>query len=186
MRSGSTLKLRSWIFCAGGEQKWIAFRTGRQELNYDSGRLVSVREGPNVRQSFDGFKILSKIGPWRVDGFAVRPDVDNFGYFDNEPDHRTGFWGIYSTRPLRGNASMDLYYLGINTNQTTYQTTYQRRTANELRHTLGARLWRPIEQTVGGWDFDYELIWQFGSFGSANIRDGASPQKQGTRCQLCR
>jgi hypothetical protein len=151
--------------CTGGEKDWIAFRLGRQELNYGSGRLVSVREGPNVRQSFDGFKIMSKEGAWHIDGFAVRPDFDNFGYFNNNPDSQTGFWGIYSTRPIRRNVSMDLYYLGINTNQ----TTYQRGTANELRHTLGARLWRPIAQMADGWDFDYETIWQFGSFGSVNI-----------------
>jgi hypothetical protein len=151
--------------CAGEEQNWIAFRVGRQELNYGSGRLIAVREGPNVRQSFDGFKIMSKEGAWFIDGFAVRPDFDNFGYFNNNPDNQTTFWGIYSTRPLRRNVSMDLYYLGINTNQ----TTYQRGTANELRHTLGARLWRPIAEKKPGWDFDYETMWQFGSFGSANI-----------------
>lgn len=150
----------------GGEQNWLAFRAGRQELNYGSGRLVSVREGPNVRQSFDGFKIMSKAGPWRIDGFAVRPDFDNFGYFNNNPDNQTSFWGIYSTRPIRRGVSLDLYYLGI----ADKQVTYNRGTANELRHTLGARLWRPIAQTADGWDFDYEAIWQFGSFGSANIR----------------
>jgi hypothetical protein len=152
--------------CGGGEQKWIALRVGRQELNYGSGRLVSVREGPNVRQSFDGFKIMSKIGPWHVDGFAVRPDFDNFRFFNNNPDNQTSFWGIYSTRPVQRGISADLYYLGINTNQ----TTYQRGTANELRHTLGARLWRPIAEKRPDWDFDYEGIWQLGSFGSANIR----------------
>jgi hypothetical protein len=61
---------------------------------------------------------------------------------------------------------VDLYYLGI----ARKQATYNRGTANELRHTFGVRLWRPIEQTKGGLDFDYEDIWQFGSFGSANIR----------------
>ena len=164
MKSGSTSRPDSWT-PAPGEKDWITFRLGRQELNYGSGRLISVREGPNVRQSFDGFKIMSKEGAWYIDGFAVRPDFDKFGYFNNNPDNQTGFWGIYSTRPLRRNVSMDLYYLGINTNQ----TTYQRGTANELRHTLGARLWRPIAQMADGWDFDYETIWQFGSFGSANI-----------------
>ena len=37
-------------------------RPGRQELNYGSGRLVSVREGPNVRQSFDGAKLKRQNG----------------------------------------------------------------------------------------------------------------------------
>jgi hypothetical protein len=35
---------------------------------------------------------------------------------------------------------------------------------------LGVRLWRPIADKKPGWDFDYEGVWQFGSFGSANIR----------------
>jgi hypothetical protein len=95
--------------CAGGEQNWITFRAGRQELNYGSGRLVAVRQGPNVRQSFDGFKVLSKAGTWNIDAWAVRPDLDNFGFFDNAPDHKTAFWGIYSTRPVRRGISVDLY-----------------------------------------------------------------------------
>lgn len=55
------------------EKNWAVLRVGRQELNYGSGRLVSVREGPNVRQSFDGAKIRSKAGAWNVDAWAVRP-----------------------------------------------------------------------------------------------------------------
>ena len=70
---------------------------GRQELNYGSGRLVSVREGPTVRQSFDGFRLRSKVGAWNLDGWAVRPDLDRPGFFNNAPNHATEFWGIYST-----------------------------------------------------------------------------------------
>jgi hypothetical protein len=152
--------------CSGGNRNWVALRAGRQELNYGSGRLVAVREGPNVRQSFDGFKIMSQAGQWHIDGFAVRPDFDDFGFFNNNPNSQITFWGIYSTRPLRRSVSMDLYYLGI----ARKQATYNRGTANELRHSLGARLWRPIATKDPGWDFDYEGVWQFGSFGSANIR----------------
>jgi hypothetical protein len=117
-------------------------------LNYGSGRLISVREGPNVRQSFDGFKIMSRAGPWHIDGFAVRPDFDNCGYFNNNPDNQTSFWGIYSTRSVGRGISADLYYLGI----ARKQATYNRSTANELRHTFGARLRLPIERTAGGFD----------------------------------
>ncbi len=58
------LDFEAAYFEAGDSDKknWIVLRVGRQELNYGSGRLVSVREGPNVRQSFDGFKIRSKAG----------------------------------------------------------------------------------------------------------------------------
>src|ERR1700678_4678923 len=55
----------------------VKFRVGRQELEYGSGRLIDVREGPNVRLSFDGLMVKSKINAWQIDGLAVRPDLDN-------------------------------------------------------------------------------------------------------------
>jgi hypothetical protein len=48
----------------GDERNWIKFRAGRHEMEYGSGRLIDVREGPNVRLSFDGFKVKTGIGPW--------------------------------------------------------------------------------------------------------------------------
>jgi hypothetical protein len=145
---------------------WVAVLAGRQELNYGSGRLVSVREGPNVRQSFDGARLKSRIGGWRVDGWAVRPDLDKLGVFDNVPDHSTAFWGLYATRPWRRRVSFDSYYLGLGRQS----FTYNRGTAQEMRHTVGARLWRPLATKESDWDFDYEGVWQFGSFGPDGIR----------------
>jgi hypothetical protein len=31
----------------GDDRKWIKFRAGRHEMEYGSGRLIDVREGPN-------------------------------------------------------------------------------------------------------------------------------------------
>jgi hypothetical protein len=149
-----------------GGKKGPVVRLGRQELDYGSGRLVSVREGPNVRQSFDGVKIRSQYGSWRIDGFAVRPDLDEPGYFNNVPDHRSAFWGIYATGPLRRGLSLDAYYLGLDRKQ----ATFNRGTARELRHSLGLRLWRSVATQKRDWDFDYEGVWQFGCFGSGDIR----------------
>jgi hypothetical protein len=148
------------------KKNWAVLRIGRQELNYGSGRLVSVREGPNVRQSFDGVKVRSKVGAWNVDAWAVRPDLDKLGSFDNAPDHTTAFWGVYATRPLRRGVSYDLYYLGLDRKN----ATFERGTAAELRHTVGARLWRPVATQEPGLDFDYEGVMQFGTFGSDDIR----------------
>lgn len=145
---------------------WVTLQLGRQELNYGSGRLVSVREGPNVRQSFDGAKLKAEAGQWRLDVFATRPDLDKPGFFDNVPDHRTSFWGIYATRPWRGRVSFDSYYLGLERKS----FTYDRGTAQETRHSVGTRLWRPAATKESDWDFDYEFVGQFGSFGASNIR----------------
>jgi hypothetical protein len=147
-------------------KNWAILRVGRQELNYGSGRLVSVREGPNVRQSFDGAKVRSKAGLWNIDAFAVRPDLDKLGFFDNVPDHMTAFWGIYATRPWRRRVGFDAYYLGLDRKN----ATFERGTATELRHTLGLRLWRPAAVKESGLDFDYEGVLQFGSFGADGIR----------------
>jgi hypothetical protein len=147
-------------------KNWIVLRLGRQELNYGSGRLVSVREGPTVRQSFDGAKVRSKAGAWKIDAFAVRPDLDKPGFFDNIPDPHTEFWGIYATRPLRRQVSFDSYYLG----EDRKAATFERGTATELRHSVGARLWRPLATKESSLDFDFEGVFQFGSFGSDNIR----------------
>src|SRR5262249_4278106 len=59
----------------GGDRNWIKFRAGRHEMEYGFGRLIDVREGPNVRLSFDGFKVKTNIGSWQIDGFAMRPDL---------------------------------------------------------------------------------------------------------------
>ena len=150
----------------GDDRKWVKLRAGRQEMEYGSGRLIDVREGPNVRLSFDGFKVKSGIGRWQIDGFAMRPDLDKPGFFDNVPNHSVGFWGVYGIRPLTKNNALDVYYLGLDRKS----ATFNRGVGHELRHTIGARLSRPIAQTTPGWDFDYEAVWQFGSFGSANIR----------------
>ena len=149
----------------GDERNCIRFIAGRHELEYGSGRLIDVREGPHVRLSFDGFKVKARVASWQIDGFAVRPDLDKAGIFDNAPNHSVGFWGVYGIRPLTKNITLDAYYLGLDRKA----SAFNRAVGHELRHTIGARLSRPIAEKNPGWDFDYEALWQFGSFGSANI-----------------
>src|SRR5258707_8187812 len=155
----------------------LKFLVGRQELEYGSGRLIDVREGLNVRMSFTGFRHQTFTHSWQIDGFAVRPDGDNPGFFDNSPNHAVGFWGIYATRPLPHNTLLDTYYLGLDR----AQATFQRGTAQEVRHSLGARFSHPIATERPGWDFDYEALAQFGTFGSANIRAWTASSETGYR-----
>ncbi len=157
--------------------KSLALRIGRQELEYGSGRLIDVREGPNVRLSFDGFVVKSKIDSWQIDGFAVRPDLDNPRFFSNAPNHGVAFWGAYATRPLPRKVFLDAYYLGLDRKQ----ATFERGTAQEERHSLGARISRPVATEGPGWDFDYEGLWQFGTFGSGNIRAWTVASETGYR-----
>src|SRR6266478_350199 len=60
-----------------GTRNWIKIRAGRQEMEYGSGRLVDVREGPNVRLSFDGFKVMANVNHWHIHSFATRRSADH-------------------------------------------------------------------------------------------------------------
>src|SRR6266404_2801010 len=160
-----------------GTRNWIKIRAGRQEMEYGYGRLVDVRQDPNVCLIFDGFKVMAKFNSWSIDRFAMRPDVDKPRFFDNVPNHEIGFWGVYATRPLFRSMSLDAYYLGLNRKH----ATFQRGTAQEVRHSVGARVSRPIATERPGWDFDYEALRQFGSFGSKNIRAWTMASETGYR-----
>lgn len=45
----------------------------RQEFNYGSGRLIDVREGPNLLRSFDAARMLTKLGDWSLDAWWGKP-----------------------------------------------------------------------------------------------------------------
>jgi hypothetical protein len=69
----------------------LRLRAGRQEFEFGIGRLVDVREGPNVRLAFDGLDLILDTASWHLDGFATRPVINNLNVFDNPPDHTVMF-----------------------------------------------------------------------------------------------
>ena len=142
----------------------LVVRAGRQELAYGSSRLVSVRESPNVRQSFDGVKGIWKLDGWQLDAFAVKPVRTRAGAFDDDPDPRQKFWGLYGVAPVPWlpGGNVDLYYFGLERKN----APFDQGTANELRHTLGTRIWG----RKASWDYNFEFVYQFGSFGAGNIQ----------------
>lgn len=140
-------------------------RAGRQEMAYGSSRLIDVREGPNVRRSFEGVRLLAHAGDWRVDAIATRPVRVEVGSFDDEIDNDQALWGVYAVHPapalLPFGSALDVYYLGYRRQS----ARFDQGTADELRHTVGARLWGENQ----GWDWNWEFIAQGGRFGDGNI-----------------
>ena len=57
----------------GSGRRSLTSQLGRQQFEFGSGRLVDVREGPNVGLAFDGVDAVLNAAPWHVDAFAVRP-----------------------------------------------------------------------------------------------------------------
>lgn len=139
------------------------WRLGRQEFEYGSGRLISAREVPNTRRSFDAARVLLRVDQWAIDGFWGKPVRNRVRTFDDDPDPNKSLWGVYAVRPhsFLPDGHTDLYYLGFENKQ----GVFAQGTEHEVRHTLGTRLWgQPLP-----WEYNVELIWQFGRFGSGNI-----------------
>ncbi len=136
-------------------------RAGRQEMAYGSSRLASPREGPNVRQSFDGIRAIAHVEEWRADVFLTRPVETDPGVFDDGSDRDRVFWGTYATTPVVEGRSLDLYYQGLDWEH----ATFDQGTADQTRHSGGARLWGRPEPR----GFNLELVYQFGKFGPDRI-----------------
>ena len=138
-------------------------RAGRQELAYGSQRLISVRESPNNRLAFDAVRVLTHYGMWRADAWISQPAEIDTGIFDDQRINEITFWGGYVNGPLAfiADFNADFYYLGLSRGD----ARFARGTADELRHSLGTRLFGKH----GALDWNFEFVGQFGSFGNDDI-----------------
>jgi hypothetical protein len=156
---------------AWGQDSAWRVRAGRQELHYGSGRLLTLREGPNVRLSFDAATVRFARPGVSLDLLAGTPVESDAGTFDDDwLRTERSIWGAYATMQLTGTGpqigtALDVYYLGVrNENAAFFEGV-----GLELRHTLGARLFG----RQGVWDWNIEVIGQFGQFtGNATGREG--------------
>jgi len=94
----------------------------------------------------------------------VKPVQDRRGVFDDTPVGGQWLWGLYGTVPLPAlpRANLDAYYIG----RSRQGAAYARGVAQDVRHTLGLRLWR----RQGPLDYDVEATFQAGSFGRTPVR----------------
>ncbi len=145
-------------------EKSFTVRFGRQELNYGRGRLITIREGPNIRHYWEGISLLFENTEWKADAFFTKYGTNRPGVFDN-PIWATEetFWGSYwqSKKPILGNAKLDFYYLGFIDEVSQFFNV----DGKETRHSFGGRIY----EKQNHWDYDVEATAQLGSVGSANI-----------------
>lgn len=137
-------------------------RIGRQELAFGSSRLVSARDGPNLRRVFDGALVDQQVGAWRARAFVVRPVEDRPAAFDDRADGDQLFGGVYATRIVAPDTGYDLYYFGLEREEARFASGSGR----EIRHSVGARLFGRKQR----WDYNVEAVAQWGSFGDSRIR----------------
>jgi hypothetical protein len=142
-------------------------RAGRQHVVLGSSRLVSLREGPNVRQRFEGFRgTLSPSSSVSIDFLALRDVLTSPRAFDDTSQNGDELWGAYGVfKGLGGTPiNLDLYYLGLNRKDPNY--TQVLAGTLEHRHSVGARVWGKAQ----GFDWNVEGVGQFGSVGDTDVR----------------
>ncbi|MDB5365593.1 MAG: hypothetical protein JWM77_1520 [Rhodospirillales bacterium] len=150
-------------FTTDADSGKLTLRLGRQEIGLGAQRVVSVRETPNIRRSFDGARLEWQQPGLRIDFFATRPVRNKPGVFEDALNTRQSLWGAYATvaNVLPG-TSADLYYLGFRNTAGSYAG----KTGTDLRHSVGARLFGK----EAGWDWDVEAVLQAGHFRDQDVR----------------
>jgi hypothetical protein len=137
------------------------FRVGSQELLYGNNRLITVREGPNTRQSFDGVVIKREFKNGGIDFFAVSKVISKEFVFDDER-FKEGLMGIYGTQYF-SSRKIGLDYYAVNFQSRLRKYNYQ--SGFENRQTYGFRLFSNLKKI----NFELEGAYQSGKFGELTI-----------------
>jgi hypothetical protein len=138
-------------------------RLGRQELSFNpTQRFVSVREGPNIRQSFDGARLTYAGDGLKVDAFYTHPIAIEAGAFNDSHNASQAFWGVYATAPVGKGVSLDVYSLNLDRDRVRFGAV----TGDERRRSVGGRL----AGKTGAIDYEIEGMVQRGHFAGQDIR----------------
>ncbi|MEM1134603.1 MAG: alginate export family protein [Bacteroidota bacterium] len=140
----------------------MTFKLGRENLNIGSRRLIDLREGPNVRRSFDHVGMTFHRNNYQLHLLYGIPVNIKEGIFDNEALHDDeALWGAYMSHKFASNYNFDIYYLGFKADNKQYETGVGR----ERRHSLGVRFWGEKDN----WQMDNEFVFQLGGFMDQSI-----------------
>lgn len=144
---------------AGGTLK---LRVGRQQYAFDLQRFVSVRDGPNVRQSYDAVWADYERGRWRFITFGSHPvQSRDTGTFDDSSSGKQTFSGARIERRFSETASLAAYYAYY----TQGNARYPGALGNERRDIVDMR----VTYTGSPVDWDFETMWQTGRIGAEDI-----------------
>tara|TARA_R110002033_G_scaffold58464_1_gene107768 strand:- start:3912 stop:5240 length:1329 start_codon:yes stop_codon:yes gene_type:complete len=136
---------------------------GRENLKFGSRRLIDIREGPNVRRSFDLARLDYTTQNTQVTTFFSIPVQLQPKVFDNDfLNFNETLSGVYATNFFNKSLNIDLYGFYQKDNSVNYNSGL----ANERRYTVGIRYFG----TSDSFTFNNEMVYQFGYFGEQKIR----------------
>jgi hypothetical protein len=140
----------------------LKVRLGRQQMAFDLQRFVSVRDGPNVRQSYDAIWADYEIGRWRFIGFFSWPvQTRDQRVFDDTSGRELTFGGFRAELQLSRSSSIAAYYARFSKDQASYLSAE----GAEHRDIFDVH----YAGTAGRFDWDVEAMLQFGHVGPQRI-----------------
>lgn len=149
-----------------GDGNRLTLRPGRFVMPLGDGMLMGLRDGVNVRFTYDGLRsMLSLKNGAKMDVFYVRPTLFKDGStFDDSPDRTRDLSGVYFSKPLAPKSphNYDVFFYNFGRDLAIYQAGR----GSERRYTAGSRLWA---KTTRPWDYDASLIYQWGDFAGGDI-----------------
>ncbi|MGL4630460.1 MAG: alginate export family protein [Leadbetterella sp.] len=137
-------------------------RLGRQEMGYGNNRILTFREGPNTRLTFDAAILKYKNSKRRLDFLAVSPVISKPEAFDDQ-SLKDFVIGVYANEILvPKKILLDYYFL----NFTSSQRKYNYLGGEENRQSYGFRVFSQSPK------FNYELegTYQTGTFDQQKIQ----------------
>lgn len=141
----------------------LKVRAGRQQFAFDLQRFVAVRDGPNVRQSFDAVWADYEIGKWRVIGYWSQPVVNrDLRAFDDYSNGHNRFYGARLERKVLGGNELSAYWSKF-TNDT---ASFADAKGSERRDVFDLR----FAGKSGRIDWDLEGMGQRGHVGAKRVR----------------
>jgi hypothetical protein len=145
----------------GGGQ--LKVRAGRQQMGFDLQRFVGVRDGPNVRQSFDAVWADWEKSAWRLISFWSHP-VQNVPTepFDDSSSRGLQYGGFRIERNDVGPGKLSAYYSRYDQDIAQYLDAR----GKERRDNLDVH----YEIVRGPLDWDLEGMRQSGQVGNTQIR----------------
>ncbi|AKU95041.1 Hypothetical protein AKJ09_01705 [Labilithrix luteola] len=126
---------------------------------------MSLRDGMNVRQTFDLVRLTSSGRSWSNETFLGAVPALERGAFDDGLGLENRFWGSYWTFDVlaRRRLSVEAFYLG----RTRPLVVYADVSGREVRHMFGTRIDGALDS---GLEYALHALLQTGSAASASIR----------------
>ena len=144
---------------AGGTFK---FRAGRQQMAFDLQRFISVRDGPNVRQSYDALWADYETLQWRYIAFISQPvQARNVHCFDDYSSSALTYGGFRVERKFES-AKLSSYLSHFKQDNASFPSV----SGNERRNIIDVR----FAGNGAHFDWDLETMEQIGNIANKNIR----------------